>query len=209
VWCCAGTYSRDVTTRRPGIHRRADPGPTYPAAVSEQLARSGLVVVVPESEPVVGRWRAELDDNAGRGAPAHVTVLFPFVPTHRLDDGVFDRVRRALVGAAPFPYRFGGTGWFGDDVVWLAPDDPRPFSDLTARVHAEFPEHPPFEGAFRDDVVPHLTVGHRRPREELAAAERAVRAAPPVTGTAREVVLLAEDRPDGGWSPRAAFPLGS
>jgi hypothetical protein len=55
-------------------------------------------------------------------------------------------------------------------VLWLAPDDPAPFRELTDRVYAAFPEHPPFAGAFAD-VVPHLTVGHRRPRRDLAAAQ--------------------------------------
>ena len=171
-------------------------------------ARSGLAVPVPEAEAAVGRLRAELDGNARLVMPAHVTVLFPFVPAAALDPDVLDRVGAALAGAAPFEYRFGDTGWFGDDVLWLAPDDPEPFRALTRAVLAEFPQHPPFEGAFGDVVVPHLTVGHQRPRTALAAAERTVRAALPVTGTAREVVLLTEDQRDGRWTRRAAVPLG-
>jgi hypothetical protein len=39
---------------------------------------SGLVVLVPEAEPVVGHLRDRLDPNAASGVGAHVTVLFPF-----------------------------------------------------------------------------------------------------------------------------------
>jgi len=169
---------------------------------------SGLVVVVPEAEPVVGRHRDVLDESAALGAPAHVTVLFPFAPPTALDEPALDRVR-AAVGAVPsFRYAFRRTGWFGDDVLWLAPDDPGPFRELTSRVHAQFPEHPPFEGAF-PDVVPHLTVGHGHPRSVLAAAERQVLAQLPVTGQATEVVLLIREVPGARWTPGARFPLRS
>jgi hypothetical protein len=137
-----------------------------------------------------------------------VTVLFPSAPPTVLDEPTLGRVR-AAVGAGPaFRYASGRTAWFGDDVLWLAPEDPGPFRELTHRVHAEFPEHPPFEGAFAD-VVPHLTVGHRHPRPVLAAAERQVQTELPVTGEATEVVLLVRQDPGGRWTTRATFPLGS
>ena len=46
-------------------------------------ARSALVVAVPDAEPVVGHLMLRLDANAVLGVPAHVTVLFPFVPADR------------------------------------------------------------------------------------------------------------------------------
>jgi 2'-5' RNA ligase len=167
---------------------------------------SGLVVEVGEAEPVVGPYRARLDDSATRGVPAHVTVLFPFVPADALGAGTLDRVRAVVAAVPSFGYAFAGTDWFGDEVLWLAPDDPAPFRDLTQRLFAAFPAHPPFGGEF-DDVVPHLTVGHRRPQPALEAAEQEIRPLLPVTGTAREVVLLAEDAPGGRWARRASFPL--
>lgn len=168
---------------------------------------TGLVVVVPEAEPAVGSLRHRLDGNAVLGVPAHVTVLFPFVPADQLDDAVLRRVR-AVVRAVPrFGYDFAGTDWFDDEVLWLAPTDPAPFRRLTELLAAEFPQHPPFGGRF-DDVVPHLTVGHGHPRAVLAAAERAVASRLPVTGTAREVTLLAQVEPGGRWATAAAFPLG-
>jgi hypothetical protein len=171
------------------------------------IRRTGLVVVVPEAEPVVAAHRLRLDANAAQGAPAHVTVLFPFVPAGEIDDGVLRRVAD-VVGAVPaFDYAFGRTAWFDDRVLWLAPDDAAPFRELTQRVWAAFPQHSPFEGAFAD-VVPHLTVGHEHPRDVLARAEEEVRRGLPIQGTATEVVLLAEDEPGGRWRSRAAFPLG-
>jgi 2'-5' RNA ligase len=169
-------------------------------------AQSGLVVVVPEAEPLVHAHRQRLDANAALGIPAHVTVLFPFVAPEHLDEAVRDRVAR-VVGAVPaFDHRFERTDWFSDDVLWLAPADPAPFAELTARVHAEFPDHPPFGGAFAE-VVPHLTIGHGHPRPELEAAERAVQAGLPVTGTATEVALLVQHEPGDEWTLSGRFPL--
>ena len=176
--------------------------------VPPDRAVSGLVVVVPEAEPVVYRHRQVLDENAALGVPAHVTVLFPFASPTALDEPTLDRVRAAVGTVPAFRYAFRRTAWFGDDALWLAPDNPGPFRELTSRVHAEFPDHPPFEGAF-PDVVPHLTVGHGHPRGELEAAERQVLAQLPVTGRATDVVLLTWDGPGARWTPRAAFPLRS
>jgi 2'-5' RNA ligase superfamily len=104
-------------------------------------------------------------------------------------------------------YAFGRSAWFADDVLWLAPEDPGPFRELTHRVHAQFPRYPTFGGAFAD-VVPHLTVGHRHPRPVLAAAEQQLQPALPVTGEATEVVLLVQPEPGGRWATRTTFPLG-
>jgi 2'-5' RNA ligase len=193
-------------TARSLIHRHGTAADEYAQIVPADRPQSGLVVVVPEAEPVVGRLRMRLDENAPLGVPAHVTVLFPFVPPEQLDDTALRRVARALDGVPAFDHTFSRTAWFGDDVVWLAPDDPEPFRDLTRRVHTEFPEHPPFEGAF-DDVVPHLTIGHRQARARLEAAEREVLDRLPVTGRTSAVTLLAQSVPGGRWSVRRTFPL--
>ena len=172
----------------------------------EERALTGLVVAVPEAEPGVGALRERLDASAPLGAPAHVTVLFPFVPPDEVDDDVLERVKR-VVGAVPgFRYAFRKTAWFDDRVLWLAPDDDSPFRELTHRVWGEFPDRPPFEGEFAD-VVPHLTVGHEHPRELLAKAEEEVRTGLPIEGTATEVVLLAQAEAGGRWFQRASFPL--
>ena len=176
--------------------------------MAERRALSGLVVPVPEAEPVVAAHRSRLDANAVLGVPAHVTALFPFVSPADLTDDVLARVAQVVDAVPAFDHHFGRTDWFGDDVLWLAPDDPAPFVELTERLHAEFPDHPPFGGAFAE-VVPHLTVGHGHPRPALAEAELAVRAGLPVSGTATQVLLLTQDGPGGRWTLRHRFPLRS
>ena len=166
---------------------------------------SALIVEVPEAEPVVGHWRQRLDVNAAAGIPAHVTVVYPFVAAGDVDRAVRERLADVFGGVPAFEVSLDRVGWFGADTVWLGPREPAPFSVLTERVLAEFPDYPPFEGRF-DEVIPHLTVGHQQPLVELRAAEAAVRAHLPIQGVARAVSLWTQG--DGGrWERSARFSL--
>ncbi|MGH3300808.1 MAG: 2'-5' RNA ligase family protein [Streptosporangiaceae bacterium] len=168
---------------------------------------SALIVEVPAAEPVVGRYRADLDANSGLGVPAHITILTPFLPVGLLGDGERDRLLRVFAAATPFAFRLDRTGWFGTTVLWLGPQDPVPFADLTERVFAAFPDFPPFGGQF-DEVVPHLTIGHQHPVDELRRAEQEIIPKLPVTDRVSAVTLMAESSPGGSWETLATFPLG-
>jgi 2'-5' RNA ligase len=173
-----------------------DPGP-----------RSGLIIEVPEAEHAVRRHRELLDASALLGVPAHITVLFPFVPPSSIGPEVRTALGYLFAGAGRFRFELSHPDWFGDDVLWLAPRDPGPFRALTERVFAAFPAFPPFEGQF-DDVVPHLTIGHDRPVRELRAAEEAVLACLPIAATASAVTLMTQQSPGGHWTKSATFALG-
>ena len=170
-------------------------------------SESALIVEVPAAEPAVGRYRAALDANAGLGVPAHITILAPFLPVGRLGAAERDRLQRVFAAVAPFDFRLDRIGWFGTTVLWLGPEDPAPFRDLTDRVFAEFPGFPPFGGQFAD-VVPHLTIGLDRRADELRRAELEITPALPVTARASAVTMMAESSPGGRWEVLASFPLG-
>ena len=171
-----------------------------------EAALSGLVIAVPEAEPVVGAHRLRLDPSATLDAPAHVTVLFPFVPPAAIDAAVLGRIADTVGPVPAFGYRFTRTGWFDDRVLYLASDDEAPFRKLTERIHAAFPGFPPFEGVF-DDVVPHLTVGQDQPVDVLRAAEDDVARQLPIDGHATAVLLLVRDEPGGRWREAESLPL--
>jgi hypothetical protein len=168
--------------------------------------QSGLIVEVPEAEPAVRQLRERLDPSALLGVPAHITVLFPFMSPHAIDAAVLAELERLFAAARRFSVRLDHTDWFGDEVLWLAPQQPAPFRALTQRVHAAFPAFPPFEGQF-DDVVPHLTVGDRQPLSDLRAAEAAVRALLPVEAPVTAVTLMTKQAAGGPWSRTATFSL--
>ena len=88
-----------------------------------------------------------------------------------------------MQSVAAFDCVFAHTEWFGDEVVWLAPEPAEPFRAPHApAIWQAFPDHPPYAGALPDDPTPHLTVGGpiRDAAAALLAAEAAVRAGLPV-----------------------------
>jgi 2'-5' RNA ligase len=104
-----------------------------------------------------------------------VTVLYPFVPPPDLRIADVDRLAEALGGFVAFDAVFPRVDWFGDAVVWLAPEPAEQFRRLTSVVGAAFPDLLPYDGGF-DDVVPHLTIGgpSRGTVDELRLAADAV-----------------------------------
>lgn len=162
---------------------------------------TAVVVPVPAAEEVVGRHRRELDHSAVWGVGPHVTVLYPFLPPDRITAdtvAVLGEVVRARVSA--FECDFTSVEWFGDDVVWLAPEPSEPFRALTLAVWDRFPECPPYSGAF-PEVVPHLTVGSTRlgDRADLVRAAEAVRGRLPFRVTVDRVRLIAGTDSASSW----------
>jgi 2'-5' RNA ligase len=172
------------------------------------LTESGVVVVVPEADPVVGPHRLLLDPAAARGVPAHVTVLYPFVPPPDLRSADIDRLGEAVGGFAAFDAVFPRVDWFGEDVVWLAPEPASQFRRLISVVGAAFPDLLPYGGGF-DDVVPHLTIGGPSCGTvgELRAAADAVAPQLPVQTRVDEVAVMAGRREPGSWRTVVRIPL--
>ncbi len=169
-------------------------------------SRSGLIIEVPEAEPAVRWHRERLDASAPLGIPAHITVLFPFMPPETIDTAVLTRLEHLFADVSRFSFRLAGTKWFGEEVLWLAPHDPGPFRALTQHVYQAFPAFPPFEGQFAD-IIPHLTIGHGHPLNDLHTAEESLRAHLPITGDATAVTLMTQQTAGGQWTKAATFTL--
>jgi 2'-5' RNA ligase len=164
-----------------------------------------LIVVVPEAETAVSQFRCRLDPVAQLGVPAHVSVLFPFMPAPEIDNDVVARLAALFRAAPAFKYYFVRTDWFGDEVLWLAPDASEEFRSLTSLVWSAFPAYPPYEGKF-DDVVPHLTIADRGSVEEMQAAEQTVQGYLPIRAVTCAVTLMVE-QPSGRWESAESFSL--
>lgn len=168
---------------------------------------SAVVVPVPEAEPRVGALRAELDPSAALGVPAHVTIMFPFLPPAGIDDGVLAALGEVFAAAPAFEAGFSTVSWF-EDAVWWAPEPAAPFVALTHAVSARFGMKP-YEGVHGDDVVPHLTIGHRAPLDRMRAAETEVASGSPVRTTVRSALLMTGSRAAASWTTLAELPLGT
>jgi hypothetical protein len=182
--------------------------------VSDVELQSALLLTVPAAEAAVGPHRARLDSNARDGVPAHLTVLYPFLPPAEIGPGVLAELSRLFAGMPRFDFALNRVRWFDESVVWLGPSDESPFRALTERAALAYPSCPPYGGA-HPDTVPHLTVGHRGGLAELRAAAEAVRPLLPITAAATEVTLMVgpdpgrqPGPPPGQWRTVASFPLG-
>jgi len=179
--------------------------PTPPTLL---IPQSAVLVPVPEAELVVGHHRDRLDRAAVRGVPAHVTVLYPFVPPLAINAAVIARLADAVGSVSAFGCEFATTAWFGDDVLWLAPRPDEPFRALTEAVSAAFPGYSPY-GGVHDDVVPHLTVGDRSAGDlsELRAAEADVLSLLPVQARISRIWVMTGRAVPGSWRTVAELPL--
>jgi 2'-5' RNA ligase len=171
-------------------------------------AMSAVIVAVPEAEPLVGGLRAALDKSAGWGVPAHVTVLFPFLPPTEIDDAVLAGLADVVGRVPAFTATFPRVGWFGGDVLWLAPEPSGLFVRLTLSVQERF-GLVPYGGAHGPQPVPHLTVGHDAPVERLRAAAAAVASGLPLRAGVASVRVITGRRAPGAWSTLAELPLGN
>jgi 2'-5' RNA ligase len=169
-----------------------------------RVAETALLVPVPAAEPLVHEHRRAHDPVAPLGVPAHITVLYPFVPPDALDDELEAAIADVLRGFTAFDYELREVRRFDDGVLYLAPEPDEPFAALTDAISTRWPEHPPYGGGF-DTVIPHLTVA-MADGAPVAAMEADLRPRLPVRARA-DVVWLMEGQPGRGWTRRAEFPL--
>jgi 2'-5' RNA ligase len=171
------------------------------------LPDTSIICRVPEAERFIAHYRQRFDPSARRNVPAHVTILYPFLPLEELDEGVRQQLRDIASTVPAFDFRLRDTRRFPLSLN-LAPNPDAPFAALTAAVYRAFPDYPPFAGKF-DVVVPHITIAHG---DEALLCEIDVElriALPPAGVPARceEMVLI--ENSSGRWETLETFALGS
>lgn len=166
---------------------------------------TGLVVPVMEAERLVAPWSGRLPA-AARALPPHVTVLWPFLPVDAADHRAERRLEDLLAGVPGFSFALSRVAELADAAV-LLPEPAAPFRALTRLIWDEWPECPPYGGAF-DDIAPHVTVLVDPTARERRAAEEALLPRLPLPCRATEV-LLVEETPAGPLRERRRFRLGA
>lgn len=168
---------------------------------------SALIVAVPAADRVVGLMRNKLDSSAPLGVPAHITVLYPFMPPALVSGPVLADLATMFASVPSFELSLGSVGWFATEVVYLVPQPREVFRHLTAMVCERWPEWPPYGGA-HPNPTPHLTVGDSEDYESMVEAAAAIEVLLPVETTVSEVDLIAGDTTPGSWALIASFTLG-
>jgi len=163
-------------------------------------------IIVPIAVPVgIVRLRDRMDPSAAQGVPAHVTLIYPFMPVERLKDDVRRTIERIVVAEPAFTVSFSAVARW-TNVIYLPPEPAEPFRRLTTALAASFPDYPPYEGA-HEQVVPHLTVAQDVSDDYYAAAEHALPAYLPLRDVVREAWLIGHS-PAQPWHTLWRLPLG-
>jgi hypothetical protein len=169
-----------------------------------RLRSSGLIVPVEAARELVAPW-LDLVPASSRELPPHVTALWPFLPADGLDAALEGRLGAFLSGLPAFDFALTRVGGFAD-VVFLAPEPAERFVALTRALWDEWPECPPFGGAY-DEVVPYLTVALDPAPGQRREIETVVAPLLPLAARAAEVLLVEEDE-GGTLVVRRRFTLG-
>jgi 2'-5' RNA ligase len=170
-------------------------------------AETALICKIPEVERYIAHYRERYDPPARRRVPAHVTVLYPFLPLSGIDATVVAQLHEVAAGVRCFDYRLLELRRFPVS-LYLAPQPDDSFSALTAAVWRSFPDYPPFAGKF-STVVPHVTVAHGD-EPTLCEIEVELRIALPgggVRARCQDMVLIEDSR--GHWEEMHRFALGA
>ena len=165
---------------------------------------TGLIVPVEAAADLLAPWLSCLPA-AGRALPPHLTALWPFLPVEAFDPAVERRLEEVLAGVPAFTFALTRVAELADAAV-LLPEPAAPFRALTRLIWDEWPECPPFGGAF-DDVAPHVVVAVDPSAHTRQAIEEALAPRLPLPCRATEA-LLVEETPAGPLRERRRFTLG-
>ena len=158
---------------------------------------------------VAPRVRSRVADPPAAGMPAHITLMYPFLPPGKIAEPQIDLLRQCFTGFAPFRYSLREIGLFPTEVVYLAPNPAEPFRQMTAAIWNCLPARPPYGGK-HPEIVPHPTVAQiadRQRRDRIAEEFRqAARGMLPIAATGSQVALM--DDIGGRWQTRRRFRLG-
>ena len=167
---------------------------------------TAIIVETPEAAPAIDHIRCVHTKAGVEGAPAHATLLIPFVDSDALTPAdlaeaaaVLERFPCFDVSLAELRYFEGSPG-----VLYLAPIPAEPFVAMTAALMAAFPAYPPY-GGIHEETIPHVTVAVGE-REQLQVFEREVAPSLPISVRVSEA-WIHQRGPDGRWGRRERLPL--
>ena len=170
------------------------------------MPESALLILVPQAESLVSRWRREFDPSASVGVPAHVTLIYPFVPAEAIGASEIATLRMLFGAASSFAFELTSSARF-PTMVYLRPVPDEPIRALTASLERAFPAYPPYGGAF-DEVIPHLTVAEIGDEDVLTRIETELPSGIRIHVEVDEATLMTQ-RSDGFWRVAETFALGA
>jgi len=169
---------------------------------------SAILIKVPQAEYLVGPYRNSLDPSQKWGVPAHITLLYPFLPPAQIDARVIAKLETLIGSFSSFEFDLGQTEWFGDQVLWLSPEPALPFQSLMDALFAGFPETRPY-GGVDFDPIPHLTIADGADFKIMQKVESDIHSKLPIHATIESVSVMAGSHEPDSWKSIAEIPLGA
>lgn len=137
--------------------------------------------------------------------PAHVTLLYPFVPWDELDPSIGRKIASVAARHTAFDYTMTGPERW-PDTIYVAVEPVEPFVRLQADLAATFPEYPVYGQGSDFEFSPHITVAEGRAVDDELTMHDAAWAALPLVARAAWLDVVATD--GGKWDRIWRVPLG-
>jgi 2'-5' RNA ligase len=167
---------------------------------------SSLDIHVPEAEALLNPWRQRYHECAAFGAPAHITLFYPFVPPAQITPTLLEGLRLFFSTIPSFHFTLAHLGQFPEaPVLYLAPEPAEPICALIDLLAHRYPDTPPYGGAF-EKATPHVTIARSAEPEVIQAITETFSHLEPITITLQETYLMTQQG-DRHWHIHARFPL--
>ena len=170
------------------------------------MFESVLFASVPEAEQAISSLRQRYDPVARVGVPAHITLLYPFMPPSKITTPIVDRITHALHRFSAFEFKLQRIIKL-PKTLYLEPEPSEPFVRLTNALAQEFPDYPPDGGKYAG-VLPHVTVANGSASlaiEAEAELTPIMHQRGPIFAVCRAVDLF--ENSSGHWKPLHSFAL--
>lgn len=172
--------------------------------VFSAIGDTALVVLVPEADPIVAALRREFDPSAQEHMPAHMTVLYPFMPHSVIDSPVVKMLETFFAAQQSAPLGFHSVNsWPG--TIWLDPQSEASVA-LLDETRRRWPEYLPY-GRSDIEPIPHLTIGDGISDDDATRIRSAVEPDLPIQSRLDAVDLMVFD--GERWASKHRFPLGN
>jgi 2'-5' RNA ligase len=165
-----------------------------------------LVIPPPKVQSFAFSIRERYDTEWFNRVPAHITLLYPFVPSDQVETTAA-LLKTICVDLSPFELTLDKYGKF-KDALFLEPSNPDPILELHQHLTKAFPDYPIYEGEHGDDLHPHMTLARFENPEEAEKIEL------PPTPTFTFIVnrlhlYLGSPEASEPYIPISVIPIGS
>ena len=170
------------------------------------MSQTALIITVPEAEQLVTETRDKYDPASMFGVPAHISLLYPFMPPAKVDDLVLQKLESLFSNLVSFSYRLDSIQAF-PETLYIAPEPTSEFVRMIQAIARAFPEYPPY-GDEHESIVPHMTIAFRHRRKWRRIKEKlepALETGAGFTALCDRITLI--ENSSGMWRDMHEFPL--